>query len=71
MDRKIIMIASIILLIATPGAADAGTTSRPQRSRVPASAQAAQRLDSFDWALSTSAANPNARRYFGGPKSSN
>jgi hypothetical protein len=70
MERTITVTASIIALIATLGAADAGTVSRSHRSPVPASGQAAHRLNSLDSTVSTSAAEPNARRYHGGPKSS-
>jgi hypothetical protein len=66
MERTITVTASIIAL----GAADAGTVSRSHRSPVPASGQAAHRLNSLDSTVSTSAAEPNARRYHGGPKSS-
>jgi hypothetical protein len=69
MERKIIMIASIIGLIASLGAADAGTAARPHPSSLPASGQAARRLNSFDSAVSTSMDEGNARRYHGGPKS--
>ena len=70
MDRKITVTASIIVLIATLGAADARTAARSDRSHVPAIGQVARRLISFDSAVSTSAAEPNAHRYHGGPKSS-
>jgi len=48
MERTITVTASIIALIATLGAADAGTVSRSHRSPVPASGQAAHRLNSLD-----------------------
>jgi hypothetical protein len=69
MERKIIVTASIIVLIASLGAADAGTAARPHPSPVPASGQAARRLNSFDSAVATLTAERNARRYHGGPKS--
>jgi hypothetical protein len=69
MERNIPVAASIIVLIATLGAADARTAARSHRSHVPAIGQGARRLFSFDLAVSTSAAEPNAHRYHGGPKS--
>jgi hypothetical protein len=70
MERKITVTASIIVLIATLGAADARTAARSHRSTIPTSGNAAHRPNSFDLAVSTSAARPNAHRYHGGPKSS-
>ena len=70
MERKITVTASIIVLIAALGAADARTAGRPHRSTIPTSGPVAPRLNSFDFAVSTSAAKPNAHRYHGGPKSS-
>ena len=69
MEGKISVIASIIALMASVATADAGTAVRSHRSRVPASEQAARRLNSFDLAGPIFVAEPNGRRYHGGPKS--
>jgi len=68
MEEKITVTASIIVLMATLATADAGTAVRSHRVRVAASEQAA-RLNSFDLAAPIFAAEPNVRRYRGGPKS--
>ena len=69
MEGKITVTASIIVLMAGVAAADAGTAVRSHRSRVPVSEQAARRLNSFDLAGPIVVAEPNGRRYRGGPKS--
>ena len=69
MEGKITVTASIIVLMAGMAAADAGTAVRAHRSHVPVSEQAARRLNSFDLAGPIFVAEPNGRRYHGGPKS--
>ena len=70
MTRKMALTVSVIMLIATSGALAAGTArALPHRSAVPASGQALRSFNSFDSAASPSAAEPNAHRYHGGPKS--
>jgi hypothetical protein len=70
MTNKITLTALIIMLIATSGALAAGTARvLPHRSAVPASGQALRSFNSFDSAASPSAAEPNAHRYHGRPKS--
>jgi hypothetical protein len=68
MEGKITVAASIIALMASLATADAGTAARSNRSGKPASEQAARRLNAFD-STSVFAAEPNGRRYRGGPKS--
>jgi hypothetical protein len=69
MEKNIIVAVSIIVLIASLGAAEAGTGARPHPSTLPASGQAARRLNAFDSAVSPLTSEGNARRYHGGPKS--
>jgi hypothetical protein len=69
MERKTAVTASMIVLMATLATTDAGAAVRSYRSRVPLSEQAARRLNSLELAAPIFVAEPNARRYHGGPKS--
>lgn len=66
MERIIAVAASIVVLVGTLSSANAGTTARSHRRPV----QAARCVNSLDSAVPVSAAEPNAHRYHGGPKSS-
>ncbi len=73
MTKNLTLTASIIMLVAISGQAFAGTTA-PHAGYWPeattaASRQAVHAFGAFDPSMVTQAAEPNAHRYEGGPKS--
>ena len=71
MTTKIALTASILLFAAISGAvAQEGSNVHSRRwSSAFAFSRTESRVNAFDWAAPMSAAEPDARRYHGGPKS--
>ncbi|MCA1458136.1 hypothetical protein I6F35_33935 [Bradyrhizobium sp. BRP22] len=67
MTNRLALTASVIMLIATSGAAVADSPKKRTQWSTATIARAAYYSYSFDW-VSSPATTPNVRRYRGGPK---
>jgi hypothetical protein len=73
MTKNLALAASITMLVAISGQAFAGTAAPKARywskATDPSDRQVGHAFNAFDSAMATQTVEPNAHRYYGGPKS--
>lgn len=73
MTKNLALAASIMILVAISGQAFAGTAAPNARywpkAIAPSDRQAVSAYNAYDRAVATETVEPNAHRYYGGPKS--
>ncbi|WP_154073359.1 hypothetical protein [Bradyrhizobium erythrophlei] len=73
MTKNLALAASIMMLVAISGQAFAGTAAPNARywpkAIAPSDRQAVSAYNAYDRAVATETVEPNAHRYYGGPKS--